>query len=98
MTLPTPSTPAHAIRFAAVARLGEDARRTATHVVARARAARRHGATADAYRSSAEGLDVQAERAAGLLFSQAVKTFRAAAEENRLTADALDVLEGRMGL
>lgn len=98
MTPTTSGTPAHAVRFATIACLAEDARRTAAHVVTRACAARRHGATADTYRSSAEGLDRQAGRAAGLLFGQAVATFRAAAEENRLTADALDVLEGRMGL
>lgn len=98
MTLPTSSTPAHAVRSVAVARLHEDARRTAGRIVARARAARRHGATADAYRISAEGLDGQADRAEGLLFGQAVASFRAAAAENRLVADALDALEGRAGL
>ncbi len=91
------STP-NTVRFAVVAHLGEDVRRTANHVVARARAARRHGATADAYRISAEGLDAQADRAESLLFSRAVETFRAAAAENRLIADALEVLEGRTGL
>lgn len=94
MTLPTPGT----VRFAAVARLRDDARRTADRLVARARAARRHGATSDAYRASAEGLDRQADRAEALMFDRAVETFRAAAEENRLVADALEVLEGRAGL
>ena len=94
MTLPTPGT----VRFAAITRLREDARRTADRLVARARAARRHGATADAYRTSAEGLDRQADRAEAQLFDRAVETFRAAAAENRLVADALEVLEGRMGL
>ena len=94
MTLPTPST----VRFSAVARLREDSRRTADRLVARARAARRHGATADAYRISAEGLDCQADRAEALLFGRAVETFRAAAAENRLIADALEVLGGHMGL
>ena len=94
MTLPTPGT----VRFAAVARLRDDARRTADRLVARARAARRHGATSDAYRTSAEGLDRQADRAEALLFGRAVETFRAAAAENRLVADALEVLEGRTGL
>lgn len=94
MTLPTPST----VRFAAMARLREDARCTAARVAARARAARRHGATADAYRISAEGLDRQADRAEALLFGRAVETFRAAAAENRLIADALEALEGRAGL
>ena len=94
MTYQTPST----LRFAIVAQLGENARRTAAHVVARACAAQRHGATAHAYRTSAEGLDCQADRAEALLFSRAVETFRTAAAENRLTADALEVLEGRLGL
>ncbi len=93
MTHQTPST----LRFAVVAQLSENAWHTAAHVVARARAARRQGATADAYRTSAEGLDCQADRAEALLFGRAVKTFRTAAAENRLTADALEVLEGRMG-
>ena len=94
MTHPTPST----LRFAVVAQLSEDVKHTAAHVVARARAARRHGATADAYRLSAEGLDQQADRAEALLFSRAVDTFRTAAAENRLTADALEVLEGHLKL
>jgi hypothetical protein len=98
MTLPTPGTPAYAVRFAAIARLREDVRRTADRLVARARAARRQGATADAYRISAEGLDRQANRAEELLFDRAVEVFRAAAAENRLIADALEVLEGRTGL
>ncbi len=94
MTHQTPST----LRFAVVAHLSEDVRHTADHIVARARAARRHGATADAYRVSAAGLDEQADRAEALLFARAVETFRAAAAENRLIADALEVLEGRTGL
>ena len=94
MTHPTPST----LRFAVVARLREDVRHTSAQVVARAQAARRHGGTADAYRLSAEGLDAQADRAEALLFGRAVKTFRTAAAENRLTADALEVLEGQLRL
>lgn len=94
MTFPPSGYPARIVSFAAVAHLREDARHTATHTVARARAARRHGATADAYRVSAEGLDSQADRAATLLFGRAVETFRAAAAENWLVADALEALEG----
>ncbi len=94
MSHPTPGT----LRFALVAQLREDVWHTAIRVVARARAARRHGATADAYRLSAEGLDAQADRAEALSFSRAIETFRTAAAENRLTADALEVLEGRTGL
>lgn len=94
MTHPTPG----AVRFAVIARLRQDVPRTADRLVARARAARRHGATADAYRTSAEGLDRQADRAEALVFNRAVETFRAAAAENRLVADALEVLESRMGL
>ena len=93
----THSSP-NAVRFAVVKHLSEDVRHTAGRIVTRARAARRHGATADAYRVSAEGLDAQADRAESLLFSRAVETFRAAAAENRLIADALEVLEGRTGL
>lgn len=94
MTLPTPGT----VRFSEIVRLREDARSTAAHVTTRARAARRLGATADAYRINAEGLDAQADRAQRLLFGQAVASFRAAAAENHLIADALEALEGRMGL
>ena len=98
MTHPIPSSPAHAVRSAVVAHLREDARRMAGHIVTRARAARRHGVTADAYRTSAEGLDRQADRAEALLLDRAVETFRAAAAENRLIADALEAMEGRAGL
>lgn len=98
MTLPTSGHPTRVARFAAVAQLREDAWHTAIHIVARAHAARRHGVTADAYRISAEGLDSQADRAEMLLFGRAVETFRAAATENRLIAEALEVLEGCMGL
>jgi len=92
---PTPET---ANRFAEIAMLRDEAQRTADYVVARARAARRLGATAAGYRTSAEGLDRQASRAEELLFGRALETFCAAAAENRLVADALDVLEGRTGL
>ena len=78
----------------AVARLGEEARRAAGRIVARARAARLTGATVEAYRASALELDHQATRAERLLFSQAVETFRAVAAENRLIADALEFIEG----
>ena len=98
MTLPISGHPARVVSFAAVVQLREDARHTTAHIVARARAARRHGATADAYRISAEGLDSQADRAETLLFGRAVETFRAAATENRLIADALEVLDGYTGL
>ena len=50
------------------------------------------------YPMSAEGLDSQADRAATLLFGRAVETFRAATAGNRLIADALEVLQGHMGL
>ena len=98
MTLPTSGHPTRIASFAAVVQLREDIRHTAAHIVTRARAARRQGGTAAAYRASAEGLDSQADRAETLLFGRAVETFRAAATENRLIADALEVLEGRMGL
>ncbi len=78
--------------FSAVARLRDNARRTADRVIARADAARRQGATAEAYRLSSVELERQATRAEKLLFSQTVKTFRAAAAESRLIADALDAI------
>jgi len=78
---------------ATVARLRETAQRTADQVVARAHAARCL-ATAEAYRVGALELDHQAIRAENLLFGQAVETFRAAAAENRLMADALETIEG----
>ncbi len=77
----------------AVARLREDAQHVAARIVARARAAHQFGATAEAYRDSATELAREAARAERLLFGQTVKTFRAAAAENRLVADALDVIE-----
>jgi len=80
--------------YATVARLRETAQRTADHVVARAHAARCLCATAGAYRVAALELDRQADRAENLLFGQAVETFRAAAAENRLMADALEIIEG----
>ena len=83
--------------FTTVAHLREAAQCSADRVVAAAHAACRLGTTAEAYRISALELDHQANRAEGLLFSQAVKTFRAAAAENRLVADALDVIESRAG-
>ncbi len=84
--------------FAEVARLRADVERMADYVVARARAAHRLGITAEAHRINADGLDRQAGRAEILLFCQAVETFRAAAADSRLVADALEVLEGRLGL
>ena len=84
--------------FVAVAHLGEAAQCSADRVVAAAYAARRLGVTAEAYRMMALELDQQADRAAGLLFGQAVETFRAAAVENRLIADALDTIENRMDM
>lgn len=80
---------------ATVARLREGARRAADRVVARARAARECGATAASYRTGASELERQADRAAGLVFGQAVETLRAAADESRLVANALDAIEGR---
>ena len=90
--------PATAHLSATVARLGEAALRSAGRVVAAAHAARCLGSTAEAYRINALELDHQANRAEGLLFGQAMDTFRAAAAEGRLIADALDAFEGRVGL
>ena len=81
-----------------VARLREEIERTADYIVARARGAHRLGMTAETHRINAAGLDRQANRAAILVYRQATETFRAAAAESRLVADALDVLEDRMGL
>jgi len=86
--------PTSAGAHATVARLRATAQRTADQVVARAHAARCLGATAGAYRIGALELDRQAIRAENLLFGQAVETFRAAATENRLMADALETIEG----
>ena len=83
--------------FTTVARLREAAQCSADRVVAAAHAAYRLGTTAEAYRINALELDHQADRAAGLLFGQAVKTFRTAAAEKRLIADALDIIESRAG-
>ena len=92
---PKPKT---AGQFTEVARLREEIERTADYIVARARGARRLGMTADTHRINAAGLDRQASPAAILMYRQATETFRAAAAESRLVADALDVFKGRMGL
>lgn len=78
----------------AVARLRQDAQHIATRIVARARAAHQFGATPEVYRDSAMELEREAARAERLLFGQTVKTFRAAAAESRLVADALDAIKG----
>jgi len=80
-------------QFAAVMHLDEEAQRTADYVVMRARAARRLGGTAKAYRISALALERHANSAEERRFGRAVETFRAAAAENWLIADALEVLE-----
>ena len=74
--------------------LRDSARQTADRAIARAHAARELGATAQDYRAAAAELEHQAARAETLLFGQAVQVFRAAAAENHLIADALDVIEG----
>ncbi len=84
--------PDTANRFAAVASLCEAAQRTAKRVVSRAHAACQLGATAEACRAAALELECQADHAEELLFGQAVQTFRAAAAENRLMADALEAM------
>lgn len=89
------ATPAATRHFAAIALLRKEVQRTTDDFVARAHAARRLGATAESYRFSALELDRQAGRAAALLFGQTVETFRAAAAENRLVADALETIENR---
>ncbi len=80
-------------RFAAVVHLYEKTRLVADQIVTRAHAAQERGGTAEAYRTGAQELDQQADRAEKLLFGQALKTLRAAADECRLVADALEVLE-----
>lgn len=90
------STPPDTTRkYGAVAFLHQETKLVADRIVARARAARRSNATAQAYRRSAAELDRQAERAAGLLFGKACESFRAAAAKNWLIADALDALQSR---
>lgn len=91
---PNPKT---AGQFAEVARLQEEIDRTAAYIIARAHGARRLGMTAETHRINAAGLDRQAGRASILVYRKATETFRAAAAESRLVADALDVFEGRMG-
>lgn len=81
--------------FAMAACLREETRHVADRIVARARTARRFGATAEAYRSTALSLDRQADRAANLVFGRAAETLRAAADEHRLVADALEIFEER---
>jgi hypothetical protein len=81
--------------FPAVARLRQDAQCVADHIIIRARAAHQLGATAEAYRTSALELERQAISSERLLFGRAVATFRTAAAENRLIADALDIIESR---
>lgn len=80
-------------RFATVRRLCDAVQRNTDHVIACAHAARQLGATAESYRSSALELYRQADRAERLLFGQAVTTFRAAAAECLLIADALEITE-----
>ena len=84
-------------RFAEIIRLGDTVRRTADFVVARAHAARLLGSTAEQYRAGAQELGLQANRAEELLFGQAVKTLRAAADECELIAEALEVFETKTG-
>lgn len=78
-----------------VAALREETQRTADYIVKRARAARQLGATAETYRISALGLECRADGAKTLLLEEAVSTFRSAAVENRLIAEALETLESR---
>ena len=94
---PVNAIPNTARRFAAVARLRDQAQCVAGRVVVRAHAARELGATAEAYRSCALELERQAARAQELLFGQAALTLHAAAAENRLTADALEAIENWNG-
>lgn len=94
MKLPADIRPDTTRQFAMVAHLVQDVQSTADYIVARARAVHWLGATAEAYRLSALEMDHQAERAERLLFGQAVETLRAAAATCRLTADALEIIEG----
>lgn len=82
-------------QYAAVAFLHEEIKLVTDHIVARARAAYRSNATAQAYRRSAAELDRQAERAARLLFGKACESLRAAGAENWLIADALDAFQSK---
>lgn len=80
---------------ATVARLREEAERTADRIVAIAHAARRLGATAKTYQTCARQLDRRANRAGELRLGWAVEASHAAAIEKRLIADALETLEAR---
>ena len=88
------AAPLNAAHPTFVVELRDTAQRTAEDIVARARAARELGASADSYRAAAAELDRQADRAETLLLGEAVQAFRAAAARNRLIADALDMIEG----
>ncbi len=88
----------HAIRLSAtVARLCEDAQRAAERIVADARHAWQLGAKAETFRRRASELDRQAHRAEELSRNWAVQASRAAAAEKRLMAEALEIIEGRLG-
>ncbi len=84
-------------QFAVIARLCEETRRMADQIVARARAARKLGATARAYRRRALELNRQLGRAEGLLFGQVVETLCAAVAESGLIADAPETIESGEG-
>ena len=84
--------------FVAVAHLRDTVQRTTNQVVACARVAHWRGATAKSYHDSAVELTRQADRAETLLFSQAVMTFRAAAADHMLVAEALEVIENNAGV
>lgn len=85
-------------RFVAVAHLCETTQRITHHIVARAHAARRFGATVAAYRFRACALDRQAERAEKLPFGQASHALRMATAESRLVAEALEIIETKEGV
>ena len=84
--------------FVTVAHLRDTVQRTTNRVVGCAHAARRLGATAKSYHNSAVELRRQADHAETLLFSQAVMTFRTAAADHLLVAEALEVIENNAGV
>jgi len=83
---------------ATVARLCEDAQRTAERIVADARDARQLSVRAEAYHRRASELERQAHHAEEMSRGWVVTASRAAAIEKRLVAEALEIIEGQSSL
>ena len=90
--------PSPARLSATVARLCEDAQRTAERIVADARDARQLSVRAEAYHRRASELERQAHHAEEMSRGWVVAASRAAAIEKRLVAEALEIIEGQSSL